>query len=114
MLDDVDKSGMVIDTAIAAGVNRMNGISFLVRDSQAALDEARVLAFQQAKEKAELYAKQAGCKLGKVISIVENNDYYPVVRESMDMKLMAASNSTTISAGTDAITASVSVVFELE
>ena len=114
LLDDVDKSGIVIDTAIAAGVNRMNGISFLVRDSQAALDQARVLAFQQAKEKAELYAKEAGCKLGKVISIVENNDYYPAVRESMDMKLMAASNTTTISAGTDAITASVSVVFELE
>ena len=114
LLDDVDKSGIVIDTAIAAGVNRMNGISFLVRDSKAALDEARILAFQQAKEKAELYANQAGCKLGKVISIVENNDYYPVVRESMDMKMMATSNSTTISAGTDAITASVSVVFELE
>ncbi len=114
LLDDVDKSGIVIDTAIAAGVNRMNGISFIVRDSQAALDEARVLAFQQAKEKAELYAKQAGCKLGKVISIVEDGGYYPVTRESADMKLMAASNSTTISAGTDAITASVSVVFELE
>jgi uncharacterized protein YggE len=114
LLDDVDKSGIVIDTAIAAGVNRMNGISFIVRDSQAALEEARVLAFQQAKEKAELYAAQAGCKLGKVISIVEDGGYYPAVRESADMKLMATSNSTTISAGTDSITASVSVVFELE
>ena len=114
LLDDVDKSGIVIDTAIAAGVNRMNGISFLVRDSKAAQDEARILAFQQAKEKAELYAAQAGCKLGKVISIVEDDGYYPAVRESMDMKLMATSNSTTISAGTDSITASVSVVFELE
>ena len=114
LLDDVDKSGIVIDTAIAAGVNRMNGISFLVRDSKAAQDEARILAFQQAKEKAELYAAQAGCKLGKVISIVEDGGYYPAVRESADMKLMATSNSTTISAGTDSITASVSVVFELE
>ena len=104
----------MIDTAIAAGVNRMNGISFLVRDSKAAQDEARILAFQQAKEKAELYAAQAGCKLGKVISIVEDGGYYPAVRESADMKLMATSNSTTISAGTDSITASVSVVFELE
>lgn len=114
LLDDIDKSGIVIDTAIAAGVNRMNGISFFVRDSQVALDQARILAFQQAKEKAELYAKEAGCKLGKVLSIVEDGGYYPVTRESMDMKLMAASNTTTISAGTDAITASVSVVFELE
>lgn len=114
VLEDVEKSGFIIDTAIAAGVNRMNGISFLVKDSKAALDQARLLAFQQAKEKAELYAKEAGCKLGKVISISENSGSYPVVREyAMDAK-MAATNSTTISAGQDAVTATVSVVFELK
>jgi len=114
VLEDVEKSGFIIDTAIAAGVNRMNGISFLVKDSKAALDQARILAFQQAKEKAELYAKEAGCKLGKVISISENSGSYPVVREyAMDAK-MAATNSTTISAGQDAVTATVSVVFELK
>jgi uncharacterized protein YggE len=114
MLYDVDKSGVVIDTAVAAGVNRMNGISFLVKDSKDALDEARVLAFQQAKEKAELFAKEAGCKLGKVITIMENSGGYSATREIMDAKMVTASNSTMISAGTDAITASVSVVFELE
>ncbi len=114
MLYDVDKSGIVIDTAVAAGVNRMNGISFLVKDSKDALDEARVLAFQQAKEKAELFAKEAGCKLGKVITIMENSGGYSATREIMDAKMVTASNSTMISAGTDAITASVSVVFELE
>lgn len=114
VLEDVEKSGFIIDTAIAAGVNRMNGISFLVKDSKAALDQARILAFQQAKEKAELYAKEAGCKLGKVITIMENSGSYPVVREyAMDAK-MAATNSTTISAGQDAVTATVSVVFELK
>ncbi|MCR4941134.1 MAG: SIMPL domain-containing protein [Treponemataceae bacterium] len=114
VLDDSDKAGMVIDTAISAGVNRMNGISFFVKDSKSALDEARILAFQQAKDKALLYAKEAGRKLGKVISIVEDGGYYPATRESMDMKVMATSNTTMISAGTDDISASVSVVFELE
>ena len=113
VLEDVEKSGLVIDTAISAGVNQMNGISFLVKDSKAALDQARVLAFQQAKEKAELFAKEAGCKLGKVITIMENSGSYPVVREMVDAKL-AVSNATTISAGEDAVTATVSVVFELK
>ncbi|MBO4857616.1 MAG: SIMPL domain-containing protein [Treponema sp.] len=113
VLDDVEKSGLVIDTAIEAGVNQMNGISFFVKDSKEALDQARKLAFQQAKEKAELYATEAGCKVGKVMSIMENSGSYPVVREMADAKMMTTSNSTMISAGQDSITATVSVVFEL-
>ena len=114
VLDDVEKAGLVIDTAISAGVNRMNGISFSVKDSKAALDQARILAFQQAKEKAELYAKEAGCKLGKVLTIMENSGAYPVVRAMADSKMEYASNATTISAGQDSIDVSVSVVFELK
>ncbi|MBR4825546.1 MAG: SIMPL domain-containing protein [Spirochaetaceae bacterium] len=114
VLEDVEKSGLVIDTAISAGVNQMNGISFLVKDSKAALDQARVLAFQQAKEKAELFAKEAGCKLGKVIKIMENSGSYTVVREMADGMVKASENSTTISAGEDSVTATVSVVFELK
>lgn len=116
LLDDVEKSGLVIDTAISAGVNQMNGISFLVKDSQKAFEQARELAFQQAKEKAELFARQAGGTLGKVLSVMENSGSYPVVREYEaveDAKLMATSNSTTISSGQDSVMATVSVVFEL-
>lgn len=116
LLDDVEKSGLVIDTAIAAGVNQMNGISFLVKDSKVAFEQARELAFQQAKEKAELFARQAGGTLGKVLSVMENSGSYPVVREYEaveDAKLMATSNSTTISSGQDSVMATVSVVFEL-
>ncbi|MBP5328841.1 MAG: SIMPL domain-containing protein [Spirochaetaceae bacterium] len=115
MLDDVEKAGLVIDTAIGAGVNQMKGISFLVKDSEAALNQARVLAFQQAKEKAELYAREASCKLGKVLTIMENSGSYPVVREYMGDGMLGAkaSNATTISAGQDSVTATVSVVFEL-
>ena len=113
ILDDVEKSGLVIDTAIAAGVNQMNGISFLVKDSKAALEQARKLAFQQAKEKAELFVTEAGCKVGKVLSITENSGSYPVVREYADDAKLMATNSTTISSGQDSITATVSVVFEL-
>ena len=116
VLDDVEKAGLVIDTAIGAGVNQMNGISFLVKDSKAALNQARVLAFQQAKEKAELYAREAGCKLGKVLTIMENSGSYPVVREYMEDGMLGAkaTNATTISAGQDSVTATVSVVFELK
>jgi len=44
---------------------------------------------------------------------MENSGSYPVVREYADSAKMMATNSTTISAGQDSITASVSVVFEL-
>ena len=45
ILEDVEKSGLVIDTAISAGVNQMNGISFLVKDSKAAVEQDKSLSF---------------------------------------------------------------------
>ena len=113
VIDDVQKSGSVIDTVIASGANRMNGISFSAKDTKAALDEARILAVNQAKEKAELFARQAGCKIGKVISIEENSGHYPVVRALSESKEMAT-NSTTISVGSENIEVSVTIVYELK
>lgn len=113
VLDDVEKSGKVIDTVIASGANRMNGISFSAKDTKAALDEARILAVAQAKEKAELFAREAGCKLGKVLSITENSGNYATTRVMMATKEMA-SNSTTISTGDENIDVSVTIVYELK
>lgn len=113
VLNDVQKSGSVIDTVIAAGANRMNGITFSVKDTKNALNQARVLAVKQAKEKAELYASETGCRLGKVLSINEGGSNYQVVRTMMATKDMT-SNATTISAGDENIDVSVTIVYELK
>ncbi len=67
----LDKIGMVLDAAVKAGANQIQGITFDVAKADELADEAREDAFANARRKAELYAKAAGAKLGDVLSIRE-------------------------------------------
>lgn len=68
---DIEKVPAVLDRAIAAGANEMSGIEFVVSEQSKLLDQARDEAIADARRKAELYAKAAGAKLGRVVSISE-------------------------------------------
>src|SRR5579885_2853207 len=61
----------ILDRAIAAGANEMSGIEFVVSQQSRLLDQARDEAIADARRKAELYAKAAGAKRGRVVSISE-------------------------------------------
>lgn len=73
---DLKNFGRVIDTLVAAGANQVNGPSFTMDDPEPALDEARVQAMQKARERAQLYARAAGLKIVRIISISEGGGYY--------------------------------------
>jgi uncharacterized protein len=68
---DIEKLPAVLDRAIAAGANEMSGIEFVVSEQSKLLDQARDDAIADARRKAGRYAKAAGAKLGRVISISE-------------------------------------------
>ena len=70
-IHDVGRLPTVLDHAIAAGANEMSGIEFKVSDQSKLLDQARDDAIADARRKAALYAKAAGAKLGRVVSITE-------------------------------------------
>jgi uncharacterized protein YggE len=62
----------LIDSAVAAGANEMSGIEFSVSDRSKRLDDARAQAIEDARRKAEIYAKAAGVVVGRPVSITEN------------------------------------------
>src|SRR5262245_10183726 len=68
---DIDKLPAVLDRAIAAGANEMSGIEFVVSEQSKLLDQARDDAVADARRKAELYAKAAGGRSGRVVSLPE-------------------------------------------
>ena len=68
---DVTRLGEILDKAVMAGANSVNGIHFGIANSSALLDEARKAAFADAKRKAELYANEAGVKLAGIASLEE-------------------------------------------
>ncbi len=64
-------------TLVAAGANQVNGPSFQMDDPDAALDEARTSALKRARARADLYARAAGLRVTRVLTISESRGYAP-------------------------------------
>lgn len=69
--------GRIIDTLVQAGANQVDGPSFTLDEPKAALDEARTAAVREARSRAELYARAAGLRISRILSISEGGGYYP-------------------------------------
>lgn len=69
--DDLNKIGKVIDTAVAAGANRVEGISFRLRNDSKYRREALRLAVQQARTEAEAIAGAMHVRIVGVSEIAE-------------------------------------------
>ncbi len=105
--------GRVLDTLVSAGANQINGPSFELDDSDAALDEARTAAMTKARQRAELYAKAAGLKVKRIVSISESGGYSPPMPVMYAKAAMADSMPVPVAAGEVGLTANVAVQFEL-
>src|SRR5882757_5323645 len=110
-------AGATISDAAAAGgdATRINGLSFAIDDNTAVLRQARDAAFADAKAKAEQYAKLAGRSLGKVSVITENSsgDGGGVVYPMYAARSQAAGSPVPISAGSQQVTVTNTVVWQL-
>ena len=70
--------GKVIDALVSVGANEINGPNFTLDEPRAAQDEARVEAIATGRQRAELYARAAGMRVVRILSISEGGGYYPV------------------------------------
>ncbi|SMC66008.1 hypothetical protein SAMN06272759_105171 [Novosphingobium sp. B1] len=112
----IDQYGKVIDTLVSAGANQVNGPSFQIDSPEGALDEARIAAMSKARARADLYAKAAGLRVVRVLSISENGGFAPppqppimFAREAMS----SAPKSSPVAAGELEMTVTVNVSYEL-
>lgn len=69
---DLGAMGELLDQAVQAGANRIQGLRFEVSDPGELLDQAREAAWQDAEEKAQQLATLANVELGDVVSISES------------------------------------------
>lgn len=108
----IDNTGRVIDAAVAAGGNTVNGVSFTYADPDRELDAARRDAIAEARRRAELYANALDMRVVRIVAVQEGGGYSPPM--PMPMERMAAQDaSTPISPGQIETRVSVSVTFEL-
>ena len=117
-LEDISKYDNLMNAIFDAGVNRIDGINFGVKNKEKLLQEARVAAIDDARKKALLYAVSLDQNIGKAIQIREVNSHFndiqPVERMSkMSLGSPANGNDNTLAVGKIAIEAQVNVAFEL-
>jgi uncharacterized protein YggE len=107
-VSDLSKAGAVVDAAVAAGANQVDGPNLTIADQTTLYDQALKSAVADARAKAQVLAAAGGLQVGAVASVEENAGTAPVpFAESA-----AASGGTPIQAGTQRVTASVTVVFD--
>lgn len=114
-LRDVSRGGRVVDALVQAGANQVNGPVLTIDKPGAALDEARTDAVTRARARAELYAKAAGLRVERILSISEEGSGVPMPPMPYMVARAAAAPvaDTEMRAGEQEVTARVAVRFLL-
>lgn len=117
---DIDQVGAILDAAVGSGATGVFGISFYFADPAVPASEARRLAVEDARAKAEEYATASGVAITGVYSIVERSAPDPVARDvdfsqaAADAAPSAEALPVPISPGQSEIRVDVDIVFEIQ
>ena len=103
------KSGELVDAAVGAGANNVEGPSLDTADKSSLYDQALQQALGDAKGKAQAIADAAGLTLGAVEKVREGGNTVPV--PSFAAEKAATGTAVPIEAGTQQIQASVTVTY---
>lgn len=118
---DLQAVGTIIDDAVSAGVNDVQGVEFGLSSQSEAKNRALTEAVKGARGKAETMAAAAGAELGAVVRIDESaydvQPYYDQSMKQMDpfaLALGAEAPATSVSPGQVETHVEIRVVFELD
>ncbi|NLM41245.1 MAG: SIMPL domain-containing protein [Firmicutes bacterium] len=107
---DLDGIGEIIDRAVKAGANQVQGIRFDVQDKQALQLEALRLAIRQGRAKAEAMAEAAGVALGDLLTMSESYSSYAPMVSAVAFRADAAAG-TSINPGDVEVSATVEMEY---
>jgi uncharacterized protein YggE len=107
--------GPVIDAAIAAGANRIDSLSFKLRDDSTARNAAIGKAAKDAGLQAQALATSLGVHLKRIVHALTGSEPRPLpIQYGMAATRMMAAAPTPIEPNDVSISASVSVTYEIE
>lgn len=115
---ELDQLGGLLSALVGDGANRLDRVSFGLKDPTAAMDEARRLAVADARRRAALYAQAAGVGMGDVLNISEQggSGYRTLQAEPSIMAEMAQSSPSIdvpVAPGEIDLNASINMVFAI-
>lgn len=116
---DLDKVGDVLTAATDAGANQAGSISFEIDNPDALTAQAREMAIEKAKSKADVLAASLGMQVARLTDFSEGgNGYYPpmaMMNKTMDYGVgdAMAEQSAQLPAGEQEIQSTVTLMYEL-
>ncbi len=111
---DISTLGAVLDQQVTVGANTISGVTFSVADPSKLLDEARKLAFADARARAQLYADTAQVELDEIVSISESQMMQPPQPYMFDRAELAAAAPVPIQGGELTFQINVNVTWEID
>lgn len=107
-IDDIGELGRLIDTALQAGANRLDSVSFGLSDDSGSRRRAITSAVMDASRKAEAIAMAMGLRLGEAIEVIE--DGATVIQPMREMNRMQMGVAMSMDLGTPIETGEVGTV----
>ncbi len=112
---DLDSLGEILSAVVREGANTIHGVSFDVEDREAAVEEARGLAIEDAQAQAEAIAEAAGVDLGPIHSInINGRSSSPAPRAFEMEQAMGGGGNVPIEGGQLTIRITANLTFEIE
>ena len=114
---DLTKVNKVIDTATTNGANLVGGANFTFSDDlQKSLEnKARIIAVNNARQKAQSLASAAGVHLGRVVNVVENSNLpirFGVMQSAGALPKADTTAPTNITPGENSVTINITIYYE--
>jgi uncharacterized protein YggE len=113
---ELSRMGEIIDRALAAGANRVDGVRFALSKEDAARAEALRQAVERARRTAEVLATALGVRLGPVLdasTVAEVPRIYPA-RMALDTAEKGGGPVTPILPEEQTLTARVTIIYAIE
>lgn len=114
---DLTKVGEIIKGIGVVGISEVNGPNFSIENEDQFKAQARKMAIDEAKTKAEVLAKDLGVRLVRIVNFSENGNYpMPMYAKGLDMMESSTSVSSPtpeLPTGENKITSNVVITYEI-
>jgi uncharacterized protein len=112
---NLDKVGTILEGGVNVGINQVNSLYFGFENDEQLKEQARKIAIDDAKKKAEKLASQLGVKLIKITGFSDNTVGYPVpMYDAKAYGLGGGGGTPNIQTGQNEIIVDVTITYEIK